>query len=186
MELNTAIKKRHSVRSFKTTKKAKWQDVVKAVDAANYSPSAGNIGTVRFILVSDSEKIAKITQSCQQGFIAKASHIVVVCSNLTQVKRAYKQRGEKYSKQQAGAAIQNFLLEITNLGLGACWVGAFHDSGIRETLDIPESVEVEAVIPVGYEMAKGKPRKKMELDSVLFFNKWNNTKMKPEKYAHPG
>lgn len=181
MDLNKAIKERHSVKNFKLTKKVDWKDVIKSVDAANYAPLAGNIQTLRFILVSDRKKIQALAVPCQQSFVAKADYIVVVCSELAQIKRAYKERAEKYSKQQAGAAIENFLLEITNLELGCCWVGAFDDEEVKRILEIPDDVEVEALLPVGYEIGKGKQNKKTDLDNVLFFDKWKNKYMKPKE-----
>jgi len=181
MKVEDEIKKRHSVRNFKETKKAKWQDVVKAIDAANYAPSAGNIPTLKFIFVNEPEKIAKLTEGCQQYFIAKASCIVVVCSDTTQIERSYGERAKKYARQQAGAAIQNFLLEITALGLGSCWVGAFNDDEVKRVLKIPDNIGVEAILPVGYEIGKSKIRKKPDLDNIIFFNEWKNKYLKPKK-----
>ncbi len=180
MDLEKVIKKRHSVRNFKQTKKVNWRDVVKAIDAANYAPQAGNISVLRFILVSDKEKINKLAECCAQEFISQAKYLVIVCSKLDQIERAYDERGLRYAKQQAGASIQNFLLEITNLGLASCWIGAFDDRGVKDCLDIPDDVDVEALLPIGYEMGNGKPRKKPNLDSVLWFDKWKNKFMKPK------
>lgn len=181
MELDKAIKERHSVRRF-TTKKPSYDNIIELIEAANTTPLAGNIPTLRFILVDDKEKIQKIADACQQDFVSKSSVIVVVCSDLTQVKRGYGERGEIYSRQQAGAAIENFLLKITDLNLASCWVGAFVEDMIRRVLAIPENVNVEAILPVGYEMPKaGKQRKKRDLENVLFFNKWKQKELKPWK-----
>ena len=181
MDVEKAIKTRHSARSFKETKKADWRDVIKAIDAANYSPQAGNISTLRFILIMEPEKISKLTECCQQRFVRKSNYIVVVCSDMTQIKRAYKERADKYARQQAGAAIQNFLLEITNLNLGSCWVGEFDENGVKDALLIPEDIEIEALIPVGYEMGSIKERRNPKLDDVIYFHKWKNKFMKPKK-----
>ena len=42
------------------------------------------------------------------------------------------------------------LLGITNLNLGACWVGAFEELLVREILEIPEGIKPIALIPIGY------------------------------------
>ena len=180
MDLDKAIKLRHSVRNFKETKKAKWEDVVKAIDAANYAPLAGNISTLRFVYIQSQVTINALTNASQQPFIQKASSIVVVCSDNTQMKRSYDERADKYSKHQAGAAIQNFLLEITNLGLASCWVGAFDDIQVRRILNIPENIEVEALLPVGIEFGVNKKKGRNPLlDNILFFDTWKNKYMKP-------
>lgn len=180
MDVEKAIKERHSVRSFKTKNKVSWKDVVKAVDAANYVPLAGNIQTLKFVLVSDREKIKELAQASQQSFVQDASHIILVCSDMLFISKAYKERAEMYARQQAGAAIQNILLELTNLGVGACWVGAFVDDNVKRIVGIPlEGVNVEALIPIGYEMNKSKPKRHKDLNNILYFEKWKNKKMNP-------
>ena len=181
MELDHAIETRHSCRRF-STKKVNWEDIIECVDSANKAPQAGNIPVVRFVIVDNPEKIQKLADAAQQDFISNASYAVVVCSNPTQLKRSYDQRGEMYSRQQSGAAIENFLLKLTELGLATCWVGAFADEMVRHALSIPEEVLVEAILPVGYEMPpKSKQRQKADLDEVLYFNKWKEKRMKPLK-----
>lgn len=181
MKFDDVIKSRHSVRRF-STKKVKWQEIIEAIDAANLAPLAGNVPTLRFILVDDKEKIAKLADACQQDFVSGAGFIVVVCSKMDEVKRSYDERGEIYARQQAGASIENFLLKITDLGVASCWVGAFVDDIVRDILTIPEEINVEAILPIGYEMPKaGKQRKKTDLDNVLYFNKWKERRMKPVK-----
>lgn len=178
MKLQEAIEKRHSVRKF-TSKKPDWRKIIEAVDAANRAPLAGNLQSLRFIVVSDEEKIEKIKDACGQDFVSQASYVVVVCSDETQIKRTYEDRAEMYCRQQAGAAIENFLLRITDLGLGSCWVGAFVDSMIRRALEIPDSIKIEAVLPVGFEMGKSSSRRKFLLDNSIFFDTWKNKYMKP-------
>lgn len=180
MNLDEAIKKRHSVRKF-LTKKVNWRKIIEAIDAARLAPLAGNIPTLKFILVDDPEKIASLAEAAQQDFIAQTDYVVVVCSNTEQLKRMYGERGEKYARQQAGAAIENFLLKITELGLATCWIGAFYDEEVKKILKIPENIDVEAFFPIGYEFGKEKQKPKPELSASLFFNEWGNKYMKKPK-----
>lgn len=180
MELDKAIKERHSVRNF-ASKKPDWREIIEAVDAANKCPLAGNISTMKFILVSDPVRIKKLVDASQQDFISKAHYVVVICSDNKQVVRSYNERGKKYASEQAGAAIENFLLKITDLKLASCWVGAFVDNIVREALDIPDDIEVVALLPVGYERGNIKQRRKPNLDNVLYFDEWENEHMKPLK-----
>ena len=55
--------------------------------------------------------------------------------------RVYDERALKSLPQQAGAAIENFLLKITDLGLSTCWTGAFSDEQVKRILQIPEDIE---------------------------------------------
>ncbi|HJX50562.1 MAG TPA: nitroreductase family protein, partial [Candidatus Nanoarchaeia archaeon] len=108
--------------------------------------------------------------------------IVVVCTDPSLAKNAYEERGEKYTRQQAGAAIENFLLKIEEKGLETCWVGYFVDYLIKEALHIPTEINVEAIFPIGVESKKPgttiRKKQKIELDRILYFNKWKNKRMK--------
>ena len=179
MDLDKAIKARHSTRKFQTTKHADWRKVVKAIDAARLTPLAGNLPTIWFLMVIDKKKISDLAEAAQQPFIADADYIVVFCSDTKQQTISYDERGKKYSSQQAGAAIENFLLKITDVGLASCWVGAFADDVVRKILSIPEDIEIEALCPVGYEQGKSKQKPKFDLDKLIFFDKWKNRYMKP-------
>lgn len=178
MQLDRTIRERHSVRSF-SSKKPDWKKIIEAIDAANNVPLAGNIPSLRFILVSDKEKIQKLAKASRQNFIVNAYYLVIVCSDEKKIVSSYDERGRRYCRQQAGAAIQNFLLKITDMGLASCWVGAFSDETIKRILNIPEDIFIEAILPVGYEYQRFKRRKKPDLDNVLFFNEYKNKYMKP-------
>ena len=181
MDLNKTIQSRKSVRKFKS-KKPNWRDIIECIDAARYAPMAGNNFTLKFILVDDKEKIQKITDAAQQPFISQAKYVVVVCSDTSRIVNAYKEKGGIFGRQQAGAAIQNFLLKIQEAGLSTCWVGYFVEEQIKRELKIPDKVQVEAVFPIGYEFEKQRTRKiKIDIDRILYFNKYGNKKMKNPK-----
>lgn len=181
MSFNSLIRSRRSVRKFKD-RKPDWRDIIEAIDAARFAPMAGNNYSLKFIVVSDSEKIQRIADACQQPFVGSAYYVVVVCSNPKRTLNAYGERGKMYAKQQAGAAIQNFLLKITEKRLGACWVGHFVDSIVKETLRIPGDIQVDAVLPIGYEYEKPKTKKqKIDIDSILYFDEYGEKKIKKIK-----
>ena len=181
MELDKAIKERHNIRNLRKGKKQDYRKIIEAIDSANKAPLAGNIASLHFILISDKEKIKELAEASQQDFIADVDFVVAVCSDRKTLEKHYYERGKMYSRQQAGAAIQNFLLKLTDLKLQSCWVGAFSGETVKRILGIPDNVDVEAIIPVGYEL--GKPRKieKPELDSMLFFDTYNNKLMKSRR-----
>ena len=180
MELNKAIKERHSTRKFKA-KKPSWKTIITCLESMRYAPMAGNNLTLKLILVDDSEKIAKIAKACQQDFVGTAKYVVIVCSNPSLPANAYEEKSKDYIRQQAGAAIQNFLLKIQEAKLSTCWVGSFVEEQIKRELKIPASVQVEAVFPIGYELDKPNKKSKTDLDAFLYFNKYNNKKMKPRR-----
>jgi nitroreductase len=182
MDLDKAIQDRHCVRKFNTKKKPNWRNIIECIDAARYAPMAGGNYTLKFILVDDEEKIKKIAAASQQNFIEDAKFVVVVCSNPSRPVNLYGKRGETYAKNQAGAAMENFFLKIVEFGLSTCWVGHFVEEQIKNELKIPKDVDIEAVFPIGYEAEKPKTRRaKIELDRILYFNKYGDVQMKKER-----
>lgn len=185
MDLNKAIQSRKSVRRF-STKKPDWRDIIECIDSCRYAPMAGNIFSLKFIVVDDPQIIQKISDASQQDFVETAQYIVVAYSNSSKTKNSYPEFANKFIMQQAGAAIQNFLLNIEEKGLSTCWVGYFVEGQIKRALIIPEDFTIEAIFPIGYESkARGqiaKPRRKIDLDRILYFNKHGNKKMKKIPY----
>ncbi|VVB79918.1 Coenzyme F420:L-glutamate ligase [uncultured archaeon] len=185
MELQDAINERKSVHRF-SDKKPDWRDILEVIDTARHAPMAGNDFILKFVTVFDPKVIEKIADACQQPFVGEAQYLIVVCSD---TKRATNQFGEKadmFVRQQAGAAIQNMLLSITEKGLATCWVGYFVEEQVkREIKVIPPTVQIEAILPIGYESKaqehKKVKKKKIDLENVLFFNKWGEQKMRPPK-----
>ena len=185
MDLDKAIKSRKSVKHY-SPKKPNWRNIIECIDSMRFAPMAGNLFPLRFILVSDENKIKKIAEACQQPFIDKAQYIVVVCNDCKLVLNAYEERAEKFCRQEAGAAIQNFLLKLEEKGLKTCWVGYFVDYLIKEALKIPQEIDVEAIFPIGLPTKKPgtKPKsekRKIDLDNVLYFDDYKNKRMKKKE-----
>lgn len=171
MSFDALVKKRKSVRSFKS-KKANWKDVLAAVDCASQGPFAGNNNNLRFLIVENKEKIKQLATFAEQEWIAESGIIILVCADETHLENVYGERGRVYSRQQAGAAIQTIMLKLTELGLSSCWVGSYSDHDIKNEFKIPHNIQIEAVIPVGYEKEVLSKKGKKDLESVLFWEEW--------------
>ncbi len=183
MNLDKILKKRASIRNY-SDKKPKYDKIIDAIEAASLAPSPGNLNILKFIIIEDKEKINKIAQACQQPFIKKALILVAVCSDSEKTNIMYDKRADKYIKQHAGAAIENFLLKITDMGLASCWIGAFSEITIKNTLKIPENITVEAILPIAYQHKTNKTKQKLKpnLGNIVYFDVWNNKyKNKPRK-----
>jgi nitroreductase len=182
MQFRTLIEKRKSIRKFLLTKEANWRFILRAIDCARFIPLAGNHYNLKFIVVQEKELISNISQACQQTFINDANYVVVCVSDDSALEKLYGERARRYSAQQAGAAIQNFLLAITDLGLATTWIGYFYEDMIKSLLQIPENLNVEAIFPIGIEAKNNTQRTKSKigLDNIVYFDKWGNRYMYPE------
>jgi nitroreductase len=174
--LDKIIHARRSIQKFKSDK-PDWREIIECIDSMRYAPMAGNNFSLKLILVDDEKKIAELTKASQQKFINEAKYVLVVCTTPGRTEISYGERGKTYLKQQAGAAIQNFLLKITEYKLATCWIGHFVDEQVKDILDIPKDMNVEALFPIGYPMKKPESKRIIDLDNVLYFNKYGNKKM---------
>jgi nitroreductase len=186
MDIDKAIKERHSVRSFKKGIKIDYRKIIDIIEAGAKAPLAGNSPCIKYLIVSNKDKIKQLADAAQQDFIGDVEWIVVVCSDKKFLEKSYYERGKIYARQQAGAAIENMLLKITDLGLATCWVGAFSDEMVKRILRIPDNIDVEAMLPIGEELGKKRQLAKPDMDSLLFFDEWKNKFMGGRKSMLPG
>jgi nitroreductase len=182
MELNDVLKQRRSIRHF-ALKKVPFQKVSEICQAATYSPMAGNIFSVKFIIVSKKDKINLLANAAQQPFIAEADYVVVVYSKKDHTIRSYGKRGETYVRQQAGAAIENMLLKAVDIGLASCWIGWFDEDAVKRIVFLPDWAQVEALIPIGYALQKPIVKKKPDLKLITYFERYKQEEKKvPRKH----
>ncbi len=178
MELTKAIENRRSVRNF-TSKKPDWRDIIDAIDSMRYAPMSGGNFSLKFLLVSNKEKIQTMATYAAQPFIANAQYVVVICSEGRRTKIAFGEDAEKFLRQQAGAAIENFLLTLTQNGLSTCWIGHFNQEEIKHLLKVPKDVVIEGIFPIGFELKKPKTKKSLtDFDSCMFFEEYGKKNMK--------
>lgn len=162
MDVIEAIKSRRSVRTF-SGKTVSKEAVKSLIDAARWAPSAGGIQPWEFVIVTDAGTKKRLAiAALDQTFIEEAPVVVVVCADGSRSARRYGRRGESlYCLQDTAAATQNILLAAYAMGLGACWIGAFHENEVGETLKTPRNLRPIAIVAIGHpaERPKAPPRR---------------------------
>ncbi|MFQ5787957.1 MAG: nitroreductase family protein, partial [Thermodesulfobacteriota bacterium] len=63
------------------------------------------------------------------------------------------------------------VLQAVEIGLGTCWVRWYEDDKVKKILDIPEHIEVMALLPVGKPDEEPSPRPRLSLDKIVFSEK---------------
>ncbi|MAG27107.1 hypothetical protein CMI47_16345 [Candidatus Pacearchaeota archaeon] len=184
MELNSAIKKRKSTRDFKR-KKPSFKDILEAIDAAIQGPFAGNINNLKFIIIESKDSIEDISNHTGQKWVQNSPALIIVTSNDSHLEDLYGERGRVYSRQQAGAAISTLLLRLTDLGLTGSWIGAYSDERIKQSLGIPEKIQIEAIIPIGYaQNPKEKKKTKTTIEEATYWEVWERNR-RPTIFPDP-
>ncbi len=177
MDVEEAVINRRSVRNYLVDKSISHETIARILDVARFAPSSGNLQNWKVVIVSDpGKKEGLATAALKQKWITAAPVLLVVCNNLADVKRLYKDRGEfLYSIQNVAIFVQNILLVARSFGLGTCWVGAFDPEAVKMALRIPEGVEPEAIIALGYPAEELEAPLRKSVDEFSFFEDWGNT-----------
>ena len=168
-----AIKTRRSVRKY-LDKPVPRDLIFEVVDAGRLAPSGGNLQNWKFVVVFNEAQKKEIADACmQQYWMEKATVHIVIISEPDISKRYYGIRGDRlYSTQNCAAAAENMLIAANALGLGACWVGAFDEDMIKNTVKIPPEYRPQMIITLGYPDEKPKMPSKHPLEIVTYVNGW--------------
>ena len=134
----------------------------------------------RFEGLKDEEKkkraFEKLTSGQVSAFMADAPVNIVVCGKKDVWDTPY----------DTSAAIENMLLMITGLGLGACWVIApcidiRDEERIKDLLGIPEGFKAVSILSVGHPSRYPKPRPRLPINELVFDEKWGDAYYKEQE-----
>lgn len=75
-------------------------------------------------------------------------------------------------------AVQNILLACRALGVGATLttIHSFFEEALKQKFGIPETMEVAALIPMGYPQGKFGPVSRRPVEEVIHWDRWGNQK----------
>jgi nitroreductase len=156
VELMDVLRERKSVRSYREGEVEKEKLNV-VLEAARLAPSWQNKQCWSFIVVSDKELIKRLGGNIN-GWLKSAPLAIVACGDPRQ---SGDRNGIQYYLVDVSIAMQQLVLAATDLGLGTCWLGAFDEATIKQTLGIPDGIKVVAITPLGYPAEKEGLRDRM-------------------------
>ncbi|KPK01645.1 MAG: nitroreductase [Nitrospira bacterium SG8_35_4] len=167
MDMFQLIKTRRSIRKF-TEKNVDDEMINKIIEAGTWAPSGLNNQPWRFAVIKDGElkrEISTLTHYSKVVLSAKVL-IAVFLDNASGYDRTK-------DVQAIGACIQNMLLLIHSLGLGAVWLGEILKSreSVLSIVDGPEDFELMAVIALGYPASQGGKGSRNKVAQSVFFRK---------------
>lgn len=167
MDDHTMFRRRFSCRSYRHDPVPR-SAIDAMLDAALWAPSAGNLQPWRFVVVLEAGlRRALASAAYGQSFVAAAPTVIVVCAVPDESARHYGRRGhDLYCLQDTAAATENLLLAAVDLGLGACWVGAFDEHAVARVLTLPDGWRPVAMVPVGFPAEREGRRSRRPLSDV--------------------
>ena len=197
--VSDAIKERRSVRKYLARPVPK-KTIKEALVAAGWAPSAHNAQPWRFIILADALVKRELAEAMAESWaadiakdglniepekfkfrverFATAPVLILACLTMDGMDNFSDEKRQKCERdlamQSLGAALENMLLAAHAMGLGACWFCApgFCKENVRKVLKIPDDVESEALIAMGYPAEKPPVPPKKLLGDYCFKNKW--------------
>lgn len=157
MEFYGVVRTRRSVRSY-SPDPVPEEVLNRVLEAVRIAPSGSNRQPWRFVIVRDEEvKQRLVPARNSQGWIADAPIVIVACGqNIYYNRGGYV--GEMSVLVDVAIAFTHLILAARAEGLGTCWIGAFSNDEVKNTLGVPEDYNVVAITPLGY--PKGEPFRK--------------------------
>jgi nitroreductase len=128
----------------------------------------------RFSSLQDEAKkravFEKLTSGQVSTFLSGAPVNIVVCGKKDVWDLPY----------DTSAAIENMLLMVTALGLGACWVIApcidiRDEERVKALLGMPEGFKVISIVSVGHPTRPHRPRPRIPIEDLVFLEKWGES-----------
>jgi nitroreductase len=171
MELFEAIRTTRAMRRLDPARPVSEADIVTILEAASKAPSGGNSQPVRWIVITDADKRARLGAIYGEAW-KPVSEMYSQRGNtsISAVLRSADYLGEHMGEApvlliptsrgddpaSVYPACQNLFLAARALGLGTALttVHRLREGEVKEVLGIPEDVHTWAMIPVGYPLGK--------------------------------
>ncbi len=166
-EVLKAIFERRSIRHFLDAPIDR-KVLLEALKAASWAPSGLNNQPWRFALVWDEQLRDKLAGLTRYAAILRAAPVLVL---------AFLDQDSSYDYvkdcQAVGACLQNLLLAVHDQGLGAVWIGEIlkNKEVVRKALDLPERLELMAVVAVGHPAHRNQTSHRRPLEESIVFEK---------------
>ncbi len=163
MNILEGIYSRRSIRKF-TDQPVEENDILEIIKAGMWAPSGLNNQPWRFVIIRDSgirNSIAGLTH--YRGVIENAPVCIAVFIDRDAM------YDDTKDHQAMGACIQNMLLAAHALSLGAVWLGEIlkNAEAVRVLLEIPETMELMAVIALGYPVSRDQQSQRKDISDMI-------------------
>jgi nitroreductase len=164
MEFFDVIRKRYSVRAYKSTP-VEEEKLQKVLEGARLAPTAANKQPFQFIVIQAKKREAELRRIYSREWFTQAPLVICACAMPSE---AWTRRdGKNYADVDTAIAMDHLILTAADLGLGTCWIAAFDPAAAREVLRLPDDVEPVAFTPLGYPADDWRPKKRKALSELV-------------------
>ena len=152
------------------------------VEAACQSPSGCNAQPWRFLIVDEPQAKERLVEAldddgltgCPWGNTVPAFIVICECKATLKPQVEARYDSQKFAQMDIGMAAMTLCYAATDMGLGSCMIGTFHDKKLRAALEIPDGAKPRLIITVGYDGVGHPPRAKIRkpMEEVRGHNHW--------------
>ena len=168
MTVTEAIRARRSIRKYKPDP-VPPEHVRLLLEAAMMAPSAVNTRPWEFAVIRDRTNRERIAAVSPPAKPILAAPLAILVSGRTDAQKPHLQ----FWPQDAGAAIENLLLQALDLGYGTCWCGLYPLTDradiVREILGLDPAAVPMGIIAVGVPDETPAPRGFYDENKVKYF-----------------
>ncbi len=141
-----------AVRAFQP-KPITSEQIQRILEAGRLTGSGSNQQPWHFIVVDDPADLRKLSELVKSGpYVVQAPVAVIVVTEKTPM-----------AISDGSRAVQSMILTAWSEGIGSNWVGFTGMKAVNEFLNIPDNLDVLAILPFGYpvkELGQGKKKRK--------------------------
>ena len=197
METITAIKERRSVKHYDPAHEMSEAEINALLELALLSPTSFNMQHWRFVVVTDTEKLAAIQAAAwNQAQVTEASITILLCAKLNAHEDAdrywvhapqsvqdilvpmispFYQNNAQLRRDEAmrsiGIAAQTLMLTAKSMGYDSCPMIGFDPEKVAEIIDLPENHVIGMMLTVGKALKDANVRSgQLPYDEVVFRN----------------
>ncbi|MCK5238000.1 MAG: nitroreductase family protein [Candidatus Thorarchaeota archaeon] len=181
VEILEEIRKRRSGRAF-DMKPIPQEMIDSIIEAGRWAPSCANKQAWNFVVLSDSNVLAKAHEALSRGNVwAKRAPVMILM--VTKEDGGCSSHELPYFMMDIGLATQNMLLQAVHLGLLGHPTAGWNEEMLKDILSVPDEFRIGAVLFFGYEgrmedldertqEKEGKPRTRKPLEELVHRNQW--------------
>ena len=173
--MNEIIRSLYDRKSVRVFEDRPVEEAVKrsVLEAALQAPTAGNMALYTILDITDPEKKAALSKSCDnQPFIATAPVVLIFCADYRRWYDVFCRYVDQVRKPDMGdlflaeadaiIAAQNAVVAAQSLGLGSCYIGDITENFEyhQKLLGLPQYVVPAAMLVMGYPTEQQKTRQK--------------------------
>ena len=173
--MNEIIRSLYDRKSVRVFEDRPVEEAVKrsVLEAALQAPTAGNMALYTILDITDPEKKAALSRSCDnQPFIATAPVVLIFCADYRRWYDVFCRYVDQVRKPDMGdlflaeadaiIAAQNAVVAAQSLGLGSCYIGDITENYEyhKKLLNLPRYVVPAAMVCFGYPTQQQKDRPK--------------------------